>query len=158
MRHVRLATPLSSALSSGITCFEVDGLPAEKVVAALADKGVIASRTPYRRHYALLVPGTSDARRPRRAHAGRGGFPRVSFAPQKMSDSTLFIAEAPRPQVDAVILTPLNRSGASGVISKMRPSSFAPVRNATPSPVQANRAGVIARDEQSRALVVQHAD
>jgi len=57
MRHVRLATPLSSALSSGITCFEVNGMPPEKVVAALAEKGVIASRTPYRRQYARLCPG-----------------------------------------------------------------------------------------------------
>jgi selenocysteine lyase/cysteine desulfurase len=57
MRHVRLATPLSSALSSGITCFEVNGMPAETVVAALAEKGVIASRTPYRRQYARLCPG-----------------------------------------------------------------------------------------------------
>ncbi len=57
MTHVRLATPLSSSLSSGITCFDVNGMPAAKVVAALADKGVIASRTPYRRQYARLCPG-----------------------------------------------------------------------------------------------------
>jgi isopenicillin-N epimerase len=57
MKHVRLATPMSSELSAGIVCFDVDGMPAEKVVAALAEKGVIASRTPYRRQYARLCPG-----------------------------------------------------------------------------------------------------
>ena len=57
MRHVRLHTPMDSALSSGIVCFEVDGLSPERVVAALAEKGVIASRTPYRRQLARLCPG-----------------------------------------------------------------------------------------------------
>jgi selenocysteine lyase/cysteine desulfurase len=40
-----------------MACFDVDGIPAERVVAALAEKGVIASRTPYRRQYARLCPG-----------------------------------------------------------------------------------------------------
>jgi isopenicillin-N epimerase len=57
MRHVRLATPLSPELSAGIVCFDVDGMTPEQVVAALGDKGVIASRTPYRRQYARLCPG-----------------------------------------------------------------------------------------------------
>ena len=57
MRHIRLATPLDPALSSGIVCFDVDGMSAEKVVAALAEKRIIASRTPYRRQYARLCPG-----------------------------------------------------------------------------------------------------
>lgn len=61
MRHVRLATPLSSELSAGIVCFDVEGMTPERVVAALGDKGVIASRTPYRRQYARLCPGLLTA-------------------------------------------------------------------------------------------------
>jgi selenocysteine lyase/cysteine desulfurase len=57
MKHVRLVTPAEESLSSGIVCFEVEGMTPETVVAALADKGVIASRTPYRRQYARLCPG-----------------------------------------------------------------------------------------------------
>jgi isopenicillin-N epimerase len=57
MPHVRLATPMSAELSAGIVCFDVGGMTAEKVVAALNAKGVIASRTPYRRQYARLCPG-----------------------------------------------------------------------------------------------------
>ena len=56
MSHVTLATPMSSDLSAGIVCFDINGMPAEKVVAVLAEKGVIASRTPYRRQHARLCP------------------------------------------------------------------------------------------------------
>ena len=52
MPHVTRATPMSSELSAGIVCFDVAGMSAERVVAALADRDVIASRTPYRRQYA----------------------------------------------------------------------------------------------------------
>ena len=63
MPHVTLATPMSTALSAGIVCFDVNGMSAEKVVAALAAKDIIASRTPYRRQYARLCPSllTLDA-------------------------------------------------------------------------------------------------
>jgi len=57
MKRVRVHTPMADALSSGIVCFEVDGLAPDKVVAGLADRGVIASRTPYRTPYARLCPG-----------------------------------------------------------------------------------------------------
>jgi isopenicillin-N epimerase len=57
MKHVRAQTPMDDSLSSGIVCFEVEGMPPEKVVAALAERGVIASRTPYRRQLARLCPG-----------------------------------------------------------------------------------------------------
>ena len=57
MRQVRVHTPMADALSSGIVCFEIDGMAPDKVVAALADRGVIASRTPYRNPYARLCPG-----------------------------------------------------------------------------------------------------
>ena len=57
MKHVRLQTPMDETLSSGIVCFDVVGMSPEKVVATLADKGVIASRTPYRMQFARLCPG-----------------------------------------------------------------------------------------------------
>jgi selenocysteine lyase/cysteine desulfurase len=57
MRQVRLQTPMAETLSSGIVCFEIDGMAPDKVVAGLADRGVIASRTPYRTPYARLCPG-----------------------------------------------------------------------------------------------------
>jgi len=57
MRQVRVHTPMADALSSGIVCFEIDGMAPDKVVAGLADRGVIASRTPYRKPYARLCPG-----------------------------------------------------------------------------------------------------
>jgi selenocysteine lyase/cysteine desulfurase len=56
MKHVSLATPMSPDLSAGIVCFDVNGMSADKVVAALAEKRIIASRTPYRRQYARLCP------------------------------------------------------------------------------------------------------
>jgi isopenicillin-N epimerase len=57
MKHVRVYTPLDETLSSGIVCFDVEGMTPDKVVAGLADKGVLASRTPYRSQYARLCPG-----------------------------------------------------------------------------------------------------
>src|SRR5262245_13904983 len=57
MKRVRLRTPHDAALSSGIVCFDVEGMTAEHVVAALADRGVVASRTPYRTQHARLCPG-----------------------------------------------------------------------------------------------------
>jgi isopenicillin-N epimerase len=57
MKHVRLHTPLDEALSSGIVCFDVEGMAPDAVVAGLSDRGVLASRTPYRKPYARLCPG-----------------------------------------------------------------------------------------------------
>jgi selenocysteine lyase/cysteine desulfurase len=57
MKHVRLHTPLDEALSSGIVCFDVEGKAPDAVVARLGDRGVLASRTPYRQPYARLCPG-----------------------------------------------------------------------------------------------------
>ena len=55
--HVRVHTPMDPTLSSGIVCFDVDGMKADAVVAALAERAVIASRTPYRTQHARLCPG-----------------------------------------------------------------------------------------------------
>jgi isopenicillin-N epimerase len=57
MNHVRVHTPMNPELSSGIVCFDIDGMRPDAVVAALADNGVIASRTPYRTQHARLCPG-----------------------------------------------------------------------------------------------------
>lgn len=53
---VRLHTPKSSELSSGIICFEVDGVQSKGVVARLHQKKIIASTAPYREGYARLAP------------------------------------------------------------------------------------------------------
>ncbi len=57
MKHVRLQTPMDESLSSGIVCFDVVGMSPEKAIATLADKRVIATRTPYRTQLARLCPG-----------------------------------------------------------------------------------------------------
>tara|TARA_Y100000385_G_C13103334_1_gene645954 strand:- start:3085 stop:4377 length:1293 start_codon:yes stop_codon:yes gene_type:complete len=54
--HIKLHTPLSPSLSSGINCFEVDGIEAEDVVKKLVMKNIIASTTPYKKVYARLTP------------------------------------------------------------------------------------------------------
>ena len=48
MKHVKLHTPLSSAVSSGIVCFEVAGMKPDAVVDKLLTSKIIASVTPYR--------------------------------------------------------------------------------------------------------------
>jgi len=54
--HLKLHTPISSDLSSGINCFEVDGLDAKKTIAKLHDAKIIGSTTPYKKVYARLTP------------------------------------------------------------------------------------------------------
>ncbi len=54
---VKLRTPMSEELSSGITCFEIDGLPPQKIVDGLFAKKIIASDSPYATSYARLTPG-----------------------------------------------------------------------------------------------------
>ena len=56
MPHVTLYTPDSSELSSGLVCFDVQGMTAESVVKALHKKGIIMSSTPYRTSYARFAP------------------------------------------------------------------------------------------------------
>jgi selenocysteine lyase/cysteine desulfurase len=56
--HVRLETPLADDLSSGIVCFEIDGLDPEQVVRHLMlEHRIIASITPYRPTYVRFSPG-----------------------------------------------------------------------------------------------------
>jgi selenocysteine lyase/cysteine desulfurase len=56
MPHVKLHTPLSAELSSGIICFEVNGYRPKEVVEAFKKHNIIASRSPYRVSYARLAP------------------------------------------------------------------------------------------------------
>lgn len=53
---VKLHTPTAQALSSGLVCFEVEGLSPEAVVKRLLAKKIIASETPYAPSYARLTP------------------------------------------------------------------------------------------------------
>jgi selenocysteine lyase/cysteine desulfurase len=54
---VKVKTPMSPALSAGITCFEVQGMEPQTVVDKLHEKKVIASDSPYATSYARLTPG-----------------------------------------------------------------------------------------------------
>lgn len=54
---VKVHTPMSDALSSGITCFEIDGMPPKALVHALFDRKIVASKSPYAVSYARLTPG-----------------------------------------------------------------------------------------------------
>jgi isopenicillin-N epimerase len=57
LANVKLHTPLSDDLSSGIITFEVAGLTPDEVVQRLLDKHIVASHTPYATSYARLAPG-----------------------------------------------------------------------------------------------------
>jgi selenocysteine lyase/cysteine desulfurase len=58
MAHVRLYTPMDPALSSGITCFDVEGVRQRDVVERLLDEHrIIATTTPYSPSHARLTPG-----------------------------------------------------------------------------------------------------
>jgi len=56
MSHVKLHTPMSTELSSGLVCFDVDGVMADAVVKRMHDRGIIMSSTPYRQSYARFAP------------------------------------------------------------------------------------------------------
>lgn len=58
INNVRLITPLSTALSAGITCFEIKGLDASKAVGAYLKENIVAATTaPYRPSYIRMSPG-----------------------------------------------------------------------------------------------------
>ena len=54
---VTLHTPMSEALSSGITCFEINGLSPKTVVERLLERKIVASDSPYAASYVRLTPG-----------------------------------------------------------------------------------------------------
>jgi selenocysteine lyase/cysteine desulfurase len=56
MSHVKLYTPMTTELSSGLVCFDVAGVDPNAVVERLHEKGIIMSSTPYRQSYARFAP------------------------------------------------------------------------------------------------------
>jgi isopenicillin-N epimerase len=56
MRHVTLYTPRGSTLSSGLICFDVNGMQPKAVVKRLLQDKIVASTTPYGTSYARLAP------------------------------------------------------------------------------------------------------
>ena len=56
MKNVKLHTPMSSELSSGLVCFDYKQMAPDDVVKAMHAKGVIMSSTPYRKSYARFAP------------------------------------------------------------------------------------------------------
>ncbi len=61
MPHVRLFTPLSADLSSGIVCFDIDGMSPGGVIARLRDRDIIATVTPYAAPHARLTPSIRNS-------------------------------------------------------------------------------------------------
>ncbi|MGH3772794.1 MAG: aminotransferase class V-fold PLP-dependent enzyme [Pseudonocardiaceae bacterium] len=57
MKHIRLHTPRSPGLSSGLVAFEVDSMTPGAAVARLLQRRVVASTSPYARSFARLAPG-----------------------------------------------------------------------------------------------------
>jgi selenocysteine lyase/cysteine desulfurase len=57
IRGVRLRTPQSPGLSSGLVCFEVVGRDPSEVVSYLSSRRIVASVTPYAVRYVRLGPG-----------------------------------------------------------------------------------------------------
>lgn len=51
---------MSASLSSGINCYEVDGLTSEEVVKKLTAKKIISSFSPYAVSYARLTPNIAN--------------------------------------------------------------------------------------------------
>ena len=56
MQHVQLHTPMSTELSSGMVCFDVDGYTPNQVVEEYNRHNITASTTPYRESHARLAP------------------------------------------------------------------------------------------------------
>jgi selenocysteine lyase/cysteine desulfurase len=56
MSKVKIITPMDENLSSGITCFEIDGQDPFKAVEKLWSKGIACSVTPYATQYVRLSP------------------------------------------------------------------------------------------------------
>jgi len=61
MSQVKLYTPRAQNLSSGIVCFDVDGLSPRGVVDRLRQRNIIATTTPYIPSYARLSPSIRNS-------------------------------------------------------------------------------------------------
>ena len=53
---VKVHTPRDPALSAGLVAFEIDGIAPSRIVAALLERKIIASTSPYAVSYARLAP------------------------------------------------------------------------------------------------------
>lgn len=56
MNHVKLYTPRGNKLSSGLICFDVEGMKSDEVVKRLLEKRIVASTAPYKNSYARVAP------------------------------------------------------------------------------------------------------
>ncbi|GAB57650.1 aminotransferase class V-fold PLP-dependent enzyme [Rheinheimera nanhaiensis] len=56
IKGVKLHTPMSAELSSGMVCFDYKQMAPDEVVKAMHSKGIIISSTPYRKSYARFAP------------------------------------------------------------------------------------------------------
>ncbi|MGB6164153.1 MAG: aminotransferase class V-fold PLP-dependent enzyme [Pseudonocardiaceae bacterium] len=56
MKHVRLHTPRTPGLSSGLVCFEVDSMTPAAAVARLLQRRIVASASPYATSFVRLSP------------------------------------------------------------------------------------------------------
>ncbi|MFQ3323452.1 MAG: selenocysteine lyase/cysteine desulfurase [Pseudomonadales bacterium] len=54
--NVKLYTPISTELSSGFVCFDINGMAQIDVVKNMYGQGVVMSNTPYRESYARFAP------------------------------------------------------------------------------------------------------
>lgn len=55
--HVKLYTPMERSMSSGIVCFDINGMGPSEVIRALLTRNIVASTTPYVPEHARLTPG-----------------------------------------------------------------------------------------------------
>lgn len=60
MPNIQLYTPRDDNLSAGMVCFDVKGMPPQRVVKRLLDQRIVASTTPYRASYARLSCGVMN--------------------------------------------------------------------------------------------------
>lgn len=61
IKHVKLLTPVDSVLSSGINCFDVEGMKPEEVAKKFLEKKILASTTPYKEVHARLTPSVINS-------------------------------------------------------------------------------------------------
>jgi selenocysteine lyase/cysteine desulfurase len=54
--QVKLYTPITTELSSGFVCFDIEGMAQSDVVKSMYGQGVVMSNTPYRESYARFAP------------------------------------------------------------------------------------------------------
>ncbi len=53
---VTVITPVDPAVSAGIVCLDVPGMPPQNAVLTLREQGIVASSTPYATSYLRLGP------------------------------------------------------------------------------------------------------